>query len=281
MRLCAFVCVSFLSFVFQATFGLIKFIHDHFLRMTTTTVQLLIQIALQAPSSQNTFDVLMNLIRDHRDTPAHTIQDLKDKNNKLVGDLFERWCVLYLTLKGYEAYLLSELPRERKDALKLKTRDVGIDIVAYKDSKVIAVQCKYRSPTVDQYRRTVHRVPWKDVSTFIALCSTTGPYDKHLVMTNADYVTRYGHKSDKDSTWAKKTFQSTSREDWMTMRKNTTNPTSSSTDPVNNGATLDNPVARNATTVDAHPDIPTSSQSSSTIARAARLAWLDKISTQK
>jgi HJR/Mrr/RecB family endonuclease len=165
--------------------------------------------------SQNVFDTLTFLIGTARHKPAHTLQELKDKNTKLVGDLWEEFCKMYLIQKGFNAKFIHELSLEERQILKLNKQDVGIDIIAYKDNLVFAVQCKYRSKTVDKMKRTVHRVSWRDVSTFIALCTTTGPYAQHIIMTNADYVTRYGHKNEQDITIAKKTFQNESRDFWM------------------------------------------------------------------
>jgi len=165
-------------------------------------------------STENVFDALSTIIGNARERPAHTIQELKEKNTKLIGDLWEELCKLYLQQKGYDAKFIHECSSEERQILKLNKQDVGIDIIAYKDNQVYAIQCKYRSKTIDKMKRTVHRVNWRDVSTFIALCTTTGPYAKHIVMTNADYVTRYGHKSEKDQTIAKKTFQNESREFW-------------------------------------------------------------------
>ena len=41
---------------------------------------------------------------------------------------------------------------------------------------------------------------WKQLSTFYALCGRTGPYEKYIVFTTADYVRRVGKKTSKDVT---------------------------------------------------------------------------------
>ena len=170
-------------------------------------------------SSENVFDKVMEKIIQYRDKPAHTIADLKQKNNKIVGDLFEAFCLLYLKHIGEydEVLLLSSISKEVLATLGLSTKDVGIDIIAWKGEAVYAIQCKYRSKTIDRNKRQVHRVNWSDIATFSALCANTGPWSKHILMTNADYVTRYGHKGYKDVTIAKKTFQSVTIDKWREM----------------------------------------------------------------
>jgi predicted helicase len=170
-------------------------------------------------NENDVFDSVMTKIVQHRDKPAHSLAELKEKNTKLVGDLFEAFCVLYLQAQGYNARLISEIPLEELATWQLKSKDVGIDIVAIKDNEVCAVQCKYRSKTVDRLKRTVHRVTWRDLSTFLALCAVTGPWTSHIVMTNADFVTRHGHRSTKDKTIAKQKFTSTTKDVWNEMCK--------------------------------------------------------------
>ena len=67
-------------------------------------------------------------------------------------------------------------------------RDMGIDLVAVDAQGLVsAVQCKYRTGTGWVPGRFVRRdvVPWRDLATFYALCARTGPWSRHLVMTNA------------------------------------------------------------------------------------------------
>ena len=142
--------------------------------------------------------------------------ELRQRNAKNKGLLFEVFCVLYLQSKGYECWMLKDVPADILSLLGLTRHDIGIDLIASyqlknKDSKsYYAVQCKYRSPT-NAYvpgvgLRTVHRVIWKDVSTFLSLCTRTGPFQKHIIMTNALTVSWKGRKTDKDYTIARKTF---------------------------------------------------------------------------
>jgi tetrahydromethanopterin S-methyltransferase subunit G len=69
---------------------------------------------------------------------------------------------------------------------------VGID----NNDKYYAIQSKFRKR--NKYRKTT--VSWKELSTFYALCERTGPYDKYIVFTTADYVNRIGKKTEKDIT---------------------------------------------------------------------------------
>jgi hypothetical protein len=71
-----------------------------------------------------------------------------------------------------------------------------------------AVQCKFRSRGI---------VSWRDLSTFEALCARTGPWRRHLVMTNASAVKRQGLKQAKDLTFARGTFMTLSRHEWTRL----------------------------------------------------------------
>ena len=221
-------------------------------------------------TEENVFDFVSTKIGQFRFRPAHSIAELKEKQNSKVGELFEVFCVLYLEANGYVARLLSEISAEELKTYKLGTKDVGIDIIAIKGDEICAVQCKYRSKTVDKNKRTVHRVTWRDVSTFIALCTTTGPWTKHLVMTNADYVTRYGHRGPKDQTLAKETFRSTSKEKWIEMSIETGNSVSSASGSAGSSTSGTTQTGSTTQTTTQSIDI-----------RALRQLWLDRIMQNK
>ena len=90
-------------------------------------------------------------------------------------------------------------------------------MIAEKNSYYYAIQCKYRKPTLNSLRQSVHRITWRDISTFLALSNRTGPKDgwkKHIIITNADYVCWKGKKGEKDFTIAKKTFLNLKKEFW-------------------------------------------------------------------
>merc|ERR1712061_681717 len=89
----------------------------------------------------------------------------------------------------------------------------GIDLIAQKCSNsgdnYQAVQCKFRSDSWDLATRTKRAkttLSWNELSTFKALASCTGPYEKHVVMTNADFVKRMGHKTAIDKSYCRQKF---------------------------------------------------------------------------
>ena len=91
---------------------------------------------------------------------------------------------------GWKVFKLKDCDETLLKNLSLKKRDVGIDIIAIdQEGNVDAVQCKFRR------RGTVR---WRELSTFEALCSRTGSWNKHIVMTNQEFVRREGNASAKD-----------------------------------------------------------------------------------
>jgi superfamily II DNA or RNA helicase len=108
-------------------------------------------------------------------THINTVKYAKDK-----GDLFEYLCYYILLTHPYynftEVYLYDFIPNNIMDKLKLPDRDKGIDILCVKDGKYYGVQCKYR-----KNRNII--IPWASLSTFPALCFTTG-LDYGIFMTN-------------------------------------------------------------------------------------------------
>jgi superfamily II DNA or RNA helicase len=99
---------------------------------------------------------------------------------KKKGDLFEYLCYYILLTHPYynftEVYLYDYIPNNIMDKLKLPERDKGIDLLCVKDGKYYGVQCKYRSD-----RDTI--IAWQDLSTFPALCFTSG-LNYGIFMTN-------------------------------------------------------------------------------------------------
>jgi hypothetical protein len=142
---------------------------------------------------------------------------MKRRTTKGKGDVFEVFCVLYLKAIGYEeAWLLQETPLTIIEHLGLKPKhDVGIDIIAVKNGQYYAVQSKYRTVPKDISRP--HCVRWSELSTFYSLCNRTGPWCKHIVMTNCNYVSRKGRKCDSDYTIAKKKLEGTPRNIWLAI----------------------------------------------------------------
>jgi predicted helicase len=177
--------------------------------------QLLHTILLRSPP--NLFDEFTKECQKWYEAPAHTFTEMRTRDNKKIrGDVFEDFCVLYLKhVKGYtNVWRLADVPDHVLGGLSLKRPDMGIDIIAEKDGKYTAVQCKYKKHSTIKPKNILS---WKALSTFYALCLRTGPWDKYIVMTNCDYVRHAGKKTPKDLSICLKTFQNTTKEEWTRM----------------------------------------------------------------
>lgn len=166
-----------------------------------------------------TFDLFVTYCKD-RYYSQNMIQSSNISTNgkrstKILGDLFEAFCKLYLKniSKFQEVWFLNEIPDEIKTKLNLG-RDFGIDLIAFDGSEYHAVQCKYR--TRNQYKQKTG-IPWKDLSTFYALVTKTGPFKSHIVMTNVDYVRHIGEKSIKDKSICYGTFKNITGQKWLDL----------------------------------------------------------------
>ena len=164
------------------------------------------------------FDQLVVKCLEHYDAPVHSIQEIRSKRNtKVKGDLFEAFCILYLTHKGYQAWLLKEVPDDILTQFGMKRFDVGIDIIALKDGRYSAVQCKFKKPRPGFVKGTwlpYNCVNWKELSTFYSLCQRTqtkARWERHIVMTNTKNVRRMGNATQYDKTFAYGTFQALTR----------------------------------------------------------------------
>lgn len=190
-----------------------------------------IRRAISKTDSQ-VFQNLNDVFKTHFEKPCNNITEIRTKNTRQKGLVFEVFCKMYLLARGYDnVWMLSELPSELRTYLSLGTFDIGIDLIArikipnspgtnLDDYFYIAVQAKYRKPTKNALNQTVHRVGWKELSTFLSLVTRTGPpkgWFKHMVITNADYVSWKGKKTKKDFTYAKKTFEKCSNIFWLKM----------------------------------------------------------------
>jgi len=223
-------------------------------------------------SSENFFEKLDEFFYSHFNRSCSSMLELRKRTEKNKGELFEVFCLMYLQCKGYESWLLKDVPEDIAGALGLTKHDVGIDIVArvlQKSKKngetqhiYFAVQCKYRSPTKDYKGRSVHRVTWKDVSTFLSLCTRTGPWVKHMIMTNALTVSWKGKKTPKDYTIARNTFKKQLNTFWCEMYYK-----------------FSSPVIQPS--INIQPSTTQTTTQSSTNQREQRLAWLDKNFSQK
>ena len=174
---------------------------------------LLHSIFLKSPP--NLWDAFEEECRTYYSAPAHTFTELRNRDNKKIrGDIFEEFCVLYLKMvKGYDnVWRLEDVPADILETLSLKRPDMGIDIIAIKNGRYSAIQCKYKKQSTK-----TNIVTWKALSTFYALCMRTGPWDRYIVMTNCSYVRHMGKKTPKDLSICLKTLQSTTREQWTRM----------------------------------------------------------------
>jgi hypothetical protein len=188
-----------------------------------TLEDLLHNIFLKSP--QNLFDEFIEKCQDFYERPAHNLIELRSrKNTKLKGDIFEEFCVLYLkNVKKYDnVWRLHDVPDDILINLGLKRRDMGIDIIAQKDDLYEAIQCKYKK---DNKFKSKNVLSWKTLSTFYALCICSGirnqenkrEWNRHIVMTNCDYVRHVGEKTNKDLSICLKSFQKISKDEWLSM----------------------------------------------------------------
>jgi hypothetical protein len=174
------------------------------------------------------FESLNSVFLSYFDRPSSNILELRKRNNKNKGTVFEVFCSMYLEAKGYKCWMLSDIPEDVLKYVNLTYKDLGVDLLAafkipnkediIENYFYFPVQVKYRKETKDYLGRTVHRVGWKDISTFLSLVERTGPskygWKKHIIMTNADNVSWKGNKGKKDWTIAKKSFKKCERAIW-------------------------------------------------------------------
>lgn len=191
-----------------------------------TVIQILKDSITRSTSKkEELFTSFLGLYLTHTTESVHSLAELREKRTtKSKGDLFERFCQLYLKyIRKYdEVWTLKELPKEVREALSLETHDVGIDLVAKKNGRYSAIQCKYKTPRSDGVVADAkfiryNTVNWQELSTFYALCSRSGPWDKHIVMTTAKSVRRMGHRNEKDLSICLGTFQKLTTLDFIAM----------------------------------------------------------------
>lgn len=167
-------------------------------------------------TKENVFDIVLKDFDSWYARPVHDLNELKKKESKKVkGDRFEDFCQLYLQTQQYKnVWLLQEVPEDILKKLGLKRKDYGIDLVC-EDSKgkYTAVQAKYRSLG----RKTKNVVTWNMLSTFYALCLRTGPWERYIVITNADYITHMGKKTVKDKSICIGSLRKITKNVWLEM----------------------------------------------------------------
>ncbi len=167
-------------------------------------------------SSDNSAIKIINICEDFYNKPVNNLQDMKNRNLKSKGDIFEYFCQLYMQkcYKLKDVWLLKEVPENIRKELNLSIQDFGIDLIGvdYND-RYYAIQAKYRKNKTNKKIC----VTWKQLSTFYALCSRTGPFYKHIVFTTANYVRRIGKKDNKDITIGYGKLSKINHFDWINM----------------------------------------------------------------
>lgn len=164
------------------------------------------------------FEYIEKEIIQASEKPVHSIQEIRlFSNKKYKGDLFEDFCYLYLKARYSYVWLLKDVPEDILTKLRLRKQDFGIDIICMdKASRYYAVQCKFR-----KMRRDKNWIPWKELATFYALASRTGPeavgYHKHIVMTNVLCVRHISKKTKQDYSICRKTFMNLKSLDLLKM----------------------------------------------------------------
>jgi len=166
--------------------------------------------------STTVFDSFIERCRMYYDRPAHSLAEIKSKEcTKIKGDVFEHFAYLYfLKVKKYKVWFLKDLPIELRKQLGMQKVDLGIDLIAANKDRYYAIQVKYRKS--NKYKsKTV--LGWTQLSTFYGLVSKTGPWTKHIVFTNADYIRHVGQKGPKDWSICQGTLRGLTREKWEAM----------------------------------------------------------------
>jgi hypothetical protein len=168
-------------------------------------------------TENNKFDCLMQEIENYIEGgTAHNMIELKEKanNKKKKGDLFEAFCFLYLeiVLNHEQVWFYKDFPKELKDQFHLTKNDFGIDLLSKKGDHYYAVQCKYKKP-----QDKVQIISWRALSTFYAMVVKTGPWLKHITMTNVNGCKHIGQKTEKDWSICIGTFRKIDHFMWLKM----------------------------------------------------------------
>lgn len=177
----------------------------------------ILQRVQQCPDSKCWWDAFQAECASFHARPACTLAQLKLRDDKKQhGDLWELFCLRYLVHHrgARAAWLLKDVPAAVRAGLSLGNMDLGIDIVAVDgQGSYWAVQCKWRAPSTAK----TQRIPWAQLATFYALAARTGPYAKHLVLTNAAGARRVGARQAEDETVASAGFKKMTRDAWARM----------------------------------------------------------------
>lgn len=159
----------------------------------------------------NIFDELIQEFEAHFNRAVTTIEQMKDKaNKKKRGDIWEQFCRDYLLISGgfVQVWLLKDFNTQYPGYFP--NQDNGIDLIGQTYTGWVAIQAKYRGKK--KY------LDWKQLSTFVGMCAQSKlPLESHLIMTNCMGISNKFNASGKDRSICRRTFQNTSREQWMKM----------------------------------------------------------------
>jgi predicted helicase len=173
------------------------------------------QLAISiSKSNVNMVDELINICESYYNKPAHNLHDLKNRNTKLKGDIFEEFCYRYMKecYQLKQVWFYKDVPSDIIEKLNLTKNDMGIDFIGVnEEDEYYAIQAKYRKRNKDKKTG----ITWKQLSTFYALALKTGPYKKHIIFTNADFVRHIGKKTKQDETINYNSLNKINHFDWM------------------------------------------------------------------
>lgn len=135
---------------------------------------------------ENYFDILVRKISDVQYLPNKGISDFAKHSTKMVGNLFEDFCFLYFQyiLEFDNVWKLCDVPKDILNYLNIKSKDYGVDLVAFKKNKYYAIQCKFRTPKIN--KKTY--IEWSKLATFYALCNNSDNFYKHVIFTNVNGI---------------------------------------------------------------------------------------------
>jgi hypothetical protein len=174
------------------------------------------------PATVTVFDLLLQQLEDYFHRPVQSIAEMKQRDDKTAkGRVWEQFCRDWLLATGryQEVWMLRDVPAELRAYLRLGTADIGIDLIAssgFSNSiQFTAIQCKYRQD--NKSRKVTKSLTWATLSTFYALCARTGPWLKHLVMTNCARLSSKMQRGPKDGSICLASFRSTKRHEWLKM----------------------------------------------------------------
>lgn len=186
--------------------------------MSQEKIEIIIDlISKNIDTDKNKFDILMMNIENYIEgNQATNMAELKEKakDKKKKGDLFEAFCFLYLqkVLEHYQVWFYKDFPVELKVQFHLTKNDYGIDLISKKGDGYYATQCKYRRP-----QDKTQIISWKSLSTFYAMVSKSGPWVKHITMTNVNGCRHIGEKTDKDWSICIGTYRGMDHFKWLKL----------------------------------------------------------------